>query len=137
MGIELLEKGRVRLWTQVEKCTSACKVDYVFNDAILTQGQVGIFPKHNLKLLLWLFCPLCQFLTIHRSEFPHFQKYSMNFDRSTGNIEMIMDSLEVTDEGTFTFNLVDGKAKGTTSLVLIGDGKSYIQICLCINGRGG
>lgn len=52
-----------------------------------------------------------------------FQKYSMNFDKSTGIIEMFMDSLEVTDEGTFTFNLVDGKAKGTTSLVLIGDGK--------------
>lgn len=48
----------------------------------------------------------------------------MNFDHSTGIIEMFMDSLEVTDEGTFTFNLVDGKAKGTTSLVLIGDGKS-------------
>lgn len=46
----------------------------------------------------------------------------MNFDKSTGIIEMFMDSLEVTDEGTFTFNLVDGKAKGTTSLVLIGDG---------------
>lgn len=48
----------------------------------------------------------------------------MNFDQSTGIIEMFMDSLEVTDEGTFTFNLVDGKAKGTTSLVLIGDGKA-------------
>ena len=47
----------------------------------------------------------------------------MNFDKTTGIIEMYMDSLEVTDEGTFTFNLVDGKAKGTTSLVLIGDGK--------------
>uniref|UniRef100_A0A674P3Q7 Myomesin 1a (skelemin) n=1 Tax=Takifugu rubripes TaxID=31033 RepID=A0A674P3Q7_TAKRU len=76
MGIELLEKGRVRLWTQVEKSTSACQVDY---------------------------------------------KYSMNFDQSTGIIEMFMDSLEITDEGTFTFNLVDGKATGTTSLVLIGD----------------
>lgn len=53
----------------------------------------------------------------------------MNFDQSTGIIEMFMDSLEVTDEGTFTFNLVDGKAKGTTSLVLIGDGKSCVQIC--------
>lgn len=42
MGIELLEKGRVRLWTQVEQCTSACHVDYVFNDAILTQGKVRI-----------------------------------------------------------------------------------------------
>lgn len=48
----------------------------------------------------------------------------MNFDKSSGTIEMYMDSLEVTDEGTFTFKLVDGKAKGTTSLVLIGDGKS-------------
>ncbi|XP_042354004.1 myomesin 1a (skelemin) isoform X2 [Plectropomus leopardus] len=87
MAMELLEKGRVRFWTQVEKCTSACQVEYAFNDAIITHGK----------------------------------KYTMHFDQSTGIIEMFMDSLEVTDEGTFTFNLVDGKAKGTTSLVLIGD----------------
>ncbi|XP_059201291.1 myomesin 1a (skelemin) [Centropristis striata] len=87
MAMELLEKGRVRFWTQVEKCTSACQVEYVFNDVIVSQGK----------------------------------KYTMNFDQSSGIIEMFMDSLEVTDEGTFTFNLVDGKAKGTTSLVLIGD----------------
>ncbi|TNN78780.1 Myomesin-1 [Liparis tanakae] len=43
--------------------------------------------------------------------FIRFQKYTMNFDKSTGIIEMYMDSLEVIDEGTFTFNLVDGKAK--------------------------
>uniref|UniRef100_A0A671V348 Myomesin 1a (skelemin) n=1 Tax=Sparus aurata TaxID=8175 RepID=A0A671V348_SPAAU len=76
MAMELLEKGRVRFWTQLEKFTSACEVEY---------------------------------------------KYTMNFDKTTGIIEMFMDSLEVTDEGSFTFNLVDGKAKGTTSLVLIGD----------------
>uniref|UniRef100_A0A3Q2VEZ3 Myomesin 1a (skelemin) n=1 Tax=Haplochromis burtoni TaxID=8153 RepID=A0A3Q2VEZ3_HAPBU len=87
MAMELLEKGRVRFWTQVEKCTSDCQVEYVFNDVIISQGK----------------------------------KYIMNFDKSSGIIEMFMDSLEVTDEGTFTFNLVDGKAKGTTSLVLIGD----------------
>ncbi|CAG5896539.1 unnamed protein product [Menidia menidia] len=87
MAMDLLEKGRVRFWTQVEKFTSACQVEYVFNDVIVEQGK----------------------------------KYTMNFDKSTGIIEMFMDSLEVTDEGTFTFNLVDGKAKGTTSLVLIGD----------------
>uniref|UniRef100_A0A8D3BR46 Myomesin 1a (skelemin) n=1 Tax=Scophthalmus maximus TaxID=52904 RepID=A0A8D3BR46_SCOMX len=90
MAMELLEKGRVRFWTQVEKCTSSCEVEYVFNNVIVSQGK----------------------------------KYTMNFDKSTGIIEMFMDSLEVTDEGTFTFNLVDGKAKGTTSLVLIGDGKT-------------
>uniref|UniRef100_I3JRU7 Myomesin 1a (skelemin) n=1 Tax=Oreochromis niloticus TaxID=8128 RepID=I3JRU7_ORENI len=93
MAMELLEKGRVRFWTQVEKCTSDCQVEYVFNDVIISQGK----------------------------------KYTMNFDKSTGIIEMFMDSLEVTDEGTFTFNLVDGKAKGTTSLVLIGDGKQELQ----------
>ncbi|XP_034558271.1 myomesin 1a (skelemin) [Notolabrus celidotus] len=87
MAMDLLEKGRVRFWTQLEKFTSACQVEYVFNDVIVSQGK----------------------------------KYTMNFDKSTGIIEMFMDSLEVTDEGTFTFNLVDGKAKGTTSLVLIGD----------------
>ncbi|XP_068594133.1 myomesin 1a (skelemin) isoform X2 [Cebidichthys violaceus] len=93
MAMQLLEKGRVRFWTQVEKCTSACQVEYVFNDVIVTQGQ----------------------------------KYTMNFDKSTGIIEMFMDSLEITDEGTFTFNLVDGKAKGTTSLVLIGDEFREVQ----------
>ncbi|XP_046883308.1 myomesin 1a (skelemin) isoform X1 [Hypomesus transpacificus] len=87
MAMDLLEKGRVRFWTQVEKFTSACQVEYVFNDAIITAGE----------------------------------KYTVNFDQTTGIIEMFMDSLEVTDEGTFTFNLVDGKAKGQTSLVLIGE----------------
>lgn len=48
----------------------------------------------------------------------------MNFNKTTGIIEMFMDSLEVTDEGTFTFNLVDGKATGRTSLVLIGEGEA-------------
>uniref|UniRef100_A0AAR2LY17 Myomesin 1a (skelemin) n=1 Tax=Pygocentrus nattereri TaxID=42514 RepID=A0AAR2LY17_PYGNA len=55
------------------------------------------------------------------------KKYTMNFDKSTGIIEMFMDSLEVTDEGTFTFNLVDGKATGRTSLVLIGAEFAEIQ----------
>ncbi|XP_069548422.1 myomesin 1a (skelemin) isoform X1 [Brachyistius frenatus] len=87
MAMDLLEKGRVRFWTRVEKLTSACQVEYAFNDTIISQGK----------------------------------KYTMNFDKSTGIIEMFMDSLEVTDEGTYTFDLVDGKAKGTTSLVLIGD----------------
>ncbi|KAI1901396.1 hypothetical protein AGOR_G00034010 [Albula goreensis] len=49
------------------------------------------------------------------------EKYTMNFDKTTGIIEMFMDSLEVLDEGTFTFDLVDGKATGRSSLVLIGE----------------
>uniref|UniRef100_A0A8C2A5T0 Myomesin 1a (skelemin) n=1 Tax=Cyprinus carpio TaxID=7962 RepID=A0A8C2A5T0_CYPCA len=55
------------------------------------------------------------------------KKYTMNFNKTTGIIEMFMDSLEVTDEGTFTFNLVDGKATGRTSLVLIGEEFAELQ----------
>lgn len=56
----------------------------------------------------------------------------MHFDQSTGIIEMFMDTLEITDEGTFTFNLTDGKATGTTSLVLIGDGKLCAWLCVTV-----
>ncbi len=133
MSMELLEKGRVRFWTQVEKCTSACQVEYVFNDVIVTQGKVGMILKcSNMSLTVTLSCmsTSCNWWI----GFFCVQKYTMNFDQSTGIIEMFMDSLEVTDEGTFTFNLVDGKAKGTTSLVLIGDGKSSkgIFFFLCV-----
>ncbi|XP_062850023.1 myomesin 1a (skelemin) [Trichomycterus rosablanca] len=55
------------------------------------------------------------------------KKYTMNFDKNTGIIELFMDSLEVTDEGTFTFDLVDGKATGRTSLVLIGEEFAELQ----------
>ncbi|KAF4117329.1 hypothetical protein G5714_001882 [Onychostoma macrolepis] len=55
------------------------------------------------------------------------KKYTMSFNKTTGIIEMFMDLLEVTDEGTFTFNLVDGKATGRTSLVLIGEEFAELQ----------
>lgn len=58
------------------------------------------------------------------SAFAASQKYKMNFDKNTGVIEMIMESLKPTDEGTFTFQLQDGKATNQSSLVLIGDGGS-------------
>uniref|UniRef100_A0A8C4I052 Myomesin-1 n=1 Tax=Dicentrarchus labrax TaxID=13489 RepID=A0A8C4I052_DICLA len=87
LAVELLEKGRVRFWLQAEKMSASGKVDYVFNDNALSQGE----------------------------------KYKMNFDKNTGVIEMIMESLTPADEGTFTFQLQDGKATNQSSLVLIGD----------------
>ncbi|XP_053714779.1 myomesin-1 isoform X1 [Synchiropus splendidus] len=87
LAVELLEKGRVRFWLQAEAMSANGKVDYVFNDNSLSQGE----------------------------------KYKMNFDKNTGVIEMIMESLTPADEGTFTFQLQDGKATNQSSLVLIGD----------------
>uniref|UniRef100_A0A7N6FJN7 Myomesin 1b n=1 Tax=Anabas testudineus TaxID=64144 RepID=A0A7N6FJN7_ANATE len=93
LAVELLEKGRVRFWLQAEKMSANGKVDYVFNDNVLSQGE----------------------------------KYKMNFDKNTGVIEMIMESLTPADEGTFTFQLQDGKATNQSSLVLIGEG-TFIYI---------
>lgn len=51
MAMELLEKGRVRFWAQMEKFTSACQVEYVFNDVIIEEGKVGRYGKINAHVL--------------------------------------------------------------------------------------
>uniref|UniRef100_A0A668RCQ5 Myomesin-1 n=1 Tax=Oreochromis aureus TaxID=47969 RepID=A0A668RCQ5_OREAU len=93
LAVELLEKGRVRFWLQAEKISNNGRVDYVFNDNVVSQGE----------------------------------KYKMNFDKNTGVIEMTMESLTPADEGTYTFQLQDGKATNQSSLVLIGDVFKQLQ----------
>uniref|UniRef100_K7FDM6 Myomesin-1 n=1 Tax=Pelodiscus sinensis TaxID=13735 RepID=K7FDM6_PELSI len=87
LAAELLEKGQVRFWLQAEKLSGNAKVNFVFNDKEIVNGE----------------------------------KYKMKVDRNTGLIEMIMDKLEDNDEGTYTFQIQDGKATNQSSLVLIGD----------------
>uniref|UniRef100_A0A452S5I3 Myomesin-1 n=1 Tax=Ursus americanus TaxID=9643 RepID=A0A452S5I3_URSAM len=54
-------------------------------------------------------------------------KYKMHIDRNTGIIEMFMEKLQDEDEGTYTFQLQDGKATGHSTLVLIGDVYKKLQ----------
>lgn len=54
--------------------------------------------------------------------FSGFQTHRIKCDRSTGVIEMVMDRFTIENEGTYTVQLQDGKAKNQSSLVLIGDG---------------
>nr|KAF6471872.1 myomesin 1 [Molossus molossus] len=54
-------------------------------------------------------------------------KYKMHIDRNTGIIEMFMEKLLDEDEGTYTFQLQDGKATGHSTLVLIGDVYKKLQ----------
>ncbi|XP_063062622.1 M-protein, striated muscle isoform X2 [Engraulis encrasicolus] len=93
LAVELQEKGRVRFWLQAEKISANGKVEYVFNDNVISQGD----------------------------------KYKMNFDKNTGVIELFMDSLTNQDEGTYTFQMQDGKATNQSSLVLIGDVFKQLQ----------
>lgn len=55
------------------------------------------------------------------------KKYKMHIDRNTGMIEMFMEKLQDEDEGTYTFQVQDGRATGHSTLVLIGDGKSPVE----------
>ncbi|XP_004853244.1 myomesin-1 isoform X1 [Heterocephalus glaber] len=54
-------------------------------------------------------------------------KYKMHIDRNTGIIEMFMEKLQDEDEGTYTFQIQDGKATGHSTLVLIGDVYKKLQ----------
>ncbi|XP_040205741.1 myomesin-2 isoform X2 [Rana temporaria] len=49
------------------------------------------------------------------------ESHSIKFDKSAGVIEMVMDRFTVENEGTYTVQIQDGKAKNQSSLVLIGD----------------
>ncbi|XP_036851779.2 myomesin-2 isoform X1 [Manis javanica] len=49
------------------------------------------------------------------------EKHRIKCDRSTGLIEMVMDRFTIENEGTYTVQINDGKAKNQSSLVLIGD----------------
>ncbi|KAM5312546.1 myomesin-2 [Glossophaga mutica] len=49
------------------------------------------------------------------------EAHRMKCDKSTGVIEMVMDKFTIDDEGTYTVQIQDGKAKSQSSLVLIGD----------------
>lgn len=41
LAVELLEKGKVRFWLQADKMTANGKVDYIFNDNAVSQGDVS------------------------------------------------------------------------------------------------
>ncbi|KAM4041563.1 myomesin-2 isoform 2-T2 [Anomaloglossus baeobatrachus] len=49
------------------------------------------------------------------------ESHRIKFDRAAGIIEMVMDRFTVENEGTYTVQIHDGKAKNQSSLVLIGD----------------
>uniref|UniRef100_A0A8C2CIA9 Myomesin 1a (skelemin) n=1 Tax=Cyprinus carpio TaxID=7962 RepID=A0A8C2CIA9_CYPCA len=95
------------------------------------KSEMAIELQEKGRVRLWAevakFTSNCQVEYVFNDNIIREGKYTMNFNKTTGIIEMFMDSLEVTDEGTFTFNLVDGKATGRTSLVLIGEEFAELQ----------
>ncbi|XP_053454060.1 myomesin-2 [Nycticebus coucang] len=49
------------------------------------------------------------------------EAHRIKCDKATGLIEMVMDRFSIENEGTYTVQIHDGKAKSQSSLVLIGD----------------
>uniref|UniRef100_A0A672VDV6 Myomesin 2 n=1 Tax=Strigops habroptila TaxID=2489341 RepID=A0A672VDV6_STRHB len=58
---------------------------------------------------------------INDKEVENSDRHKTSCDRSNGIIEMVMDQFTIDNEGTYTVQIQDGKAKNQSSLVLIGD----------------
>ncbi|NXR33350.1 MPSF protein, partial [Zosterops hypoxanthus] len=58
---------------------------------------------------------------INDREVENSDRHKINCDRSNGIIEMVMEKFTIDNEGTYTVQIQDGKAKNQSSLVLIGD----------------
>uniref|UniRef100_A0AAR2L4X0 Myomesin 2a n=1 Tax=Pygocentrus nattereri TaxID=42514 RepID=A0AAR2L4X0_PYGNA len=92
LNYEVLEKGHVRFWLQVQKMSSAASYRFIVNDKEVTSGE-GHKISHNA---------------------------------STGLIQMTIEHFTRANEGTYTLQIHDGKAKNQSSLVLVGDGESLL-----------
>uniref|UniRef100_UPI00398EE294 myomesin-2 isoform X2 n=1 Tax=Pristiophorus japonicus TaxID=55135 RepID=UPI00398EE294 len=62
----------------------------------------------------------CKFI-VNDFELTDTKDHKITFDKSTGMIEMVMEQFTSKNEGTYTVQIEDGKAKNQSSLVLIGD----------------
>uniref|UniRef100_A0A8C3ETD7 Myomesin 2 n=1 Tax=Corvus moneduloides TaxID=1196302 RepID=A0A8C3ETD7_CORMO len=58
---------------------------------------------------------------INDKEVENSDRHKINCDRPNGIIEMVMEKFTIDNEGTYTVQIQDGKAKNQSSLVLIGD----------------
>uniref|UniRef100_A0A8D2J6J9 Myomesin 2 n=1 Tax=Varanus komodoensis TaxID=61221 RepID=A0A8D2J6J9_VARKO len=83
---------------------------------ILDRGQVrfwlqaeSLSPDTNYRFI------------INDTEAVNSDTHKIHCDHSTGIVEMVMDRFTIENEGTYTVQLQDGKAKNQSSLVLIGD----------------
>ncbi|KAG7492958.1 hypothetical protein MATL_G00020940 [Megalops atlanticus] len=87
LSYEILERGRVRFWTQALKMSSAVSYRFIVNDKEVTSSE----------------------------------SQKISHDTSTGVIEMVVERFTKENEGTYTVQIYDGKAKNQSSLVLVGD----------------
>ncbi|XP_067877782.1 myomesin-2 [Heterodontus francisci] len=62
----------------------------------------------------------CKFI-VNDLELTDSKDHKITFDKSTGMIEMVMEQFTSKNEGTYTVQVQDGKAKNQSSLVFIGD----------------
>lgn len=62
-----------------------------------------------------------------------FQGQKISHDVASGVIQMTVDHFTRANEGTYTVQIHDGKAKAQTSLVLVGDGETVCTLSELIN----
>lgn len=55
------------------------------------------------------------------------QRRKINFDKAKGLVEILFDPLTAEDEGSYTAQLKDGRAKNQCTLVFVDESKSFTQ----------
>ncbi|KAM7421303.1 hypothetical protein PAMA_015448 [Pampus argenteus] len=89
--VEVSEKGAVRLWLQTESLSDAAELHLIFNDQEISSSAVRTTA----------------------------QRRKINFDKAKGLVEILFDQLSQEDEGSYTAQLKDGRAKNQFTLVFV------------------
>lgn len=71
---------------------------------------------------------LCTVRTVSIFILFSFQGHKISHDVATGIIQMTVDHFTRANEGTYTVQINDGRAKTQSSLVLVGDGETLFTL---------
>ncbi|KAK1806390.1 hypothetical protein P4O66_004908, partial [Electrophorus voltai] len=97
--VEVLEQGAVRLWLQTEPLSKGAELRMILNDREISSTPVPISSS-----------PLTKSPEGARK---------IGFDRENGLVDILFNQLSKEDEGSYTAQLKDGRAKNQFTLVLV------------------
>lgn len=122
----------MRFWVQAVKLSSSVNYRFIVNDKEVAAGEV-FYPRLIFFLALksrrsrrTRVRPTLIFVSV----FCHRQGYKISHDVGTGIIQMTVEQFTRANEGTYTVQINDGKAKTQSSLVLVGDGEDVFTATL-------
>lgn len=75
---------------------------------------------------------MCTVLCVWKSLLALLQHCKINFDKAKGLVEILFDQLSREDEGSYTAQLRDGRAKNQFTLVFVDQSESHMLVFLTV-----